>query len=75
MAPLELLPAQDRFLFAKEKYTGLIGGLGSGKTRGGAAKAIQALMAGKPGMVVAPTFPMLRDSPLQTVLIPFNLGS
>jgi PBSX family phage terminase large subunit len=68
VAAIKLLQAQDDFIFAPEKFTAFIGGLGSGKTIGGGIKALQKLLkSGQPGMVVAPTFPMLRDSTLQTV--------
>ena len=36
-------------------------GLGSGKTLGGCVKALKKCGPGRDGMIVAPTFPMLRD--------------
>jgi len=58
---INLLPKQDDFIFSSKKYTGFIGGIGSGKTFAGCAKAVIEVFDGRDGMIVAPTFPMLRD--------------
>lgn len=58
---VNLLPKQDAFIFAPEKYTAFVGGIGSGKTFAGAVKAIIEAHEGRDGMIVAPTYPMLRD--------------
>jgi len=58
----DFLPKQKAFLNDKHKYTAFIGGIGSGKTFAGCVKAyIEGVHKGRPGMIVAPTFPMLRD--------------
>lgn len=48
---------QAQFLRCIARYVLLGGGLGSGKTAGGAVKAIQKIGAGESGIVVAPNFP------------------
>jgi len=63
---IELYPIQDDFLLCKDNFTGFIGGIGSGKTYVGAVKALVKAMPGTLGMVVAPTYKMLRDSSLRT---------
>lgn len=60
------LPAQARFLASKAKYPAFIAGLGSGKTTVGAIKALIAAHHGD-GMVIAPTYPMLRDATQHTM--------
>lgn len=55
------LPSQYRFLHSPHKYTAFIGGVGSGKTWAGCMKALMHCKSGESGMIVAPTFPMLRD--------------
>jgi len=55
------LPKQDEFLFAPEKYVAFVAGLGSGKTFAGSLKAILKCNEGQDGMILAPTYPMLRD--------------
>lgn len=61
---------QDEFLFAPEKYTAFIGGVGSGKTWAGSVKSILQCQPGQDGMVLAPTYPMMRDVTQRTL---FNL--
>lgn len=58
---INLLPKQDDFIFAEQKYTAFIGGIGSGKTFAGCIKAVIEAHEGRDGMIVAPTYPMLRD--------------
>ena len=58
---IHLLEKQDAFVFSEAKFTSFVAGLGSGKTYAGCVKAILKCRQGGCGMVVAPTFPMLRD--------------
>jgi PBSX family phage terminase large subunit len=62
---IELLPSQDRFLFSDARYPAFVAGIGSGKTVAGALRSYQFAQKGD-GMVVAPTFPMLRDATQHT---------
>lgn len=65
----DFLPKQREFLNSSAKYTAFIGGIGSGKTFAGCVKAyIEGVQKGRPGMIVAPTFPMLRDVTQTTFL-------
>lgn len=58
---MRLLPRQDDFITSRAKYTAFVAGLGSGKTWAGCIKAIRKWQEGNDGVIVAPTFPMLRD--------------
>jgi len=58
---LHLLPRQADFIHSPVKYTAYVAGLGSGKTFAGCVKALKKCAPGQDGMIVAPTFPMLRD--------------
>ena len=60
-------PAQLAFWQSKARFRAFIGGVGSGKTFAGAVE-IMRQPPGSIGVVVAPTFPMLRDSTLKTFL-------
>lgn len=63
---LTLYPAQDDFVHSQAKYAAFIGGIGSGKTYAGAARAlITTLTDGGVGEIVAPTYPMMRDVTLR----------
>lgn len=66
---IELFPLQGEFVQCEKPFPGLFGGVGSGKTEGGALKALQYVIKNplSLGMVGAPTFPMLRDSTLRTI--------
>ncbi len=64
-------PIQADFLQASEPMTAMVAGIGSGKTIAGCLKGLMATL-GQPamrapnlGMIVAPTYPMLRDSTLR----------
>ena len=72
-----LFPKQDDFVQCLTSHAGFIGGIGSGKTRAGAVKALKYMgeHAGCLGMITAPTFPMLRDATLRTVFEVFPEGS
>jgi hypothetical protein len=58
---------QRQFWAAGEKFVYFRGGVGSGKTVAGAVKAMS-MPRGSTGMVLAPTYPMLRDATLRTFL-------
>lgn len=66
---IELHPAQAAFYRSTARFSAFVGGIGSGKTWVGAARAlVSAVRLGGVGMVVAPTYPMLRDATLRTLL-------
>jgi predicted phage terminase large subunit-like protein len=58
---------QRRFWLSHAKYRCFVGGVGSGKTRAGSVEVLR-MPAGSTGMVLAPTYPMLRDATLRTFL-------
>lgn len=58
---------QFQFWRSGAKYPAFIGGIGSGKTRAGGVKILQ-MPARSRGMVVAPTYAMLRDATLASFL-------
>lgn len=63
-----LYPTQDDFVHCHDSQSAFIGGVGSGKTMAGSIKAL--MKASQPdtlGMIVAPTFGMLRDSTLRVL--------
>lgn len=62
---IRLLPSQDRCVFSESKYPFFVAGLGSGKTMAGAIRSYRYAQLGD-GMVVAPTYPMLRDATMHT---------
>jgi phage terminase large subunit-like protein len=65
---IELYGAQHDFVACDDRFAAFVGGVGSGKTFAGAAKALYwAAKTQGLGLVVAPTYPMLRDSTLRTV--------
>jgi predicted phage terminase large subunit-like protein len=68
-AALQLSSTQARFVQDDHRYSAFVGGIGSGKTFAGAAKALVQEL-GQPGLgiVVAPTFTMLRDATWRTAL-------
>lgn len=65
-----LMPKQAVFSKAPQKYRALIGGVGSGKTEGGSQEAVTLLTThpGIRGTATAPTFGMLRDATLVSVM-------
>lgn len=66
---IELSPVQIAFLKCEERFTAFIGGIGSGKTYAGCVKDLYSARLPKTlGLVVAPTYPMLRDATLRTFL-------
>lgn len=65
----ELFDMQLAFVNAPERFTAFGGGIGSGKTYAGTVKSIGAIgEIGGLGLVVAPTYPMLRDATERTFL-------
>ena len=62
------MPAQARFWNSPAKYRAFSGGIGSGKTFIGALAALEGVNSGTDGVIVAPTFPMLRDATQKTFL-------
>lgn len=64
------LPSQKRFYNSKARFKGFSGPIGSGKTFAlvGQALRMAALNRGRVGLLGAPTFPMLRDVTLRTLL-------
>jgi len=58
---------QRAFWHSPARFRGLVGGVGSGKTRAGCVEALR-MPPGTMGMVLAPTYPMLRDATLKTFL-------
>lgn len=66
---IELSATQMDFVTCQDRFTAFIGGIGSGKTFAGCVKdMISAQEPGSLGLVVAPTYPMLRDATLRTFL-------
>lgn len=59
---IELYGTQYAFVTCTERFTAFIAGIGSGKTFSGAVKAVSLAKPGTLGLVVAPTYPMLRDA-------------
>mgnify|MGYP001567928783 CR=1 FL=1 len=59
---IELFGAQFEFVACPDRFTAFIGGIGSGKSYAGAAKALVRCAEPGLGLVVAPTYPMLRDA-------------
>lgn len=62
---VECTPSQYAFLNDQSKISAFIGGIGSGKTFAGVLKMLQR-PAGSMGVVVAPTYPMLRDATIKS---------
>jgi phage terminase large subunit-like protein len=58
---------QRRFWRSSARFRLFVGGIGSGKTRAGCVEVLRQ-PAGSRGMVLAPTYPMLRDATLHTFL-------
>ena len=56
---------QMRFWQSAARWRAFVGGVGSGKTRAGAMEVLRQ-PAGSLGMIVAPTYPMLRDATMRT---------
>ena len=64
---IELYGIQHDFVECQDRFTAFIGGIGSGKSYAGAVKAmLYSRAAGSLGLVIAPSYPMLRDATLRT---------
>jgi len=70
---IELYPTQYDFVDCQDRFTAFIAGIGSGKSFAGAVKglAVGAKTKGL-GLVVSPTYPMLRDATLRSYLMVFG---
>lgn len=74
--PITLYPQQGQFTGTQAHHAAFIGGIGSGKTTAGAVRALLAsqgyigqtkrLRTPNTGMIIAPTYTMLRDASLRT---------
>lgn len=73
----DLHEKQRQFVYSESHHAAFIGGIGSGKSWAGCARAILASMGSvggravpvpNLGMITAPTYPMLRDATLRTWL-------
>src|SRR5262245_16927992 len=60
--------AQAAFVAGDARYSLMLGGIGAGKTYAGAIKALRHLRPNTLGLVVAPSFRMLRDATWRTSL-------
>ena len=65
---IEFYDAQYNFVASDERFTAFVGGIGSGKTFAGCCKALAQCKDEGLGLVVAPTYPMLRDATLRTFM-------
>ena len=64
---IELYGTQHDFVACQDRFTGFIGGIGSGKSYAGAVKAmLYSQTPGTLGLVIAASYPMLRDATLRT---------
>lgn len=59
---------QGDFVADDHRYSMMLGGVGSGKSTAGAIKALRHIRPGSLGLVIAPTFRMLRDATWRTAL-------
>lgn len=59
------LPAQRRFWGCRKRYRAFVGGVGSGKTWAGAIEILRQPARSR-GIVLAPTYPMMRDASQQS---------
>ena len=62
----ELFGVQDDFVACENRFTAFIGGIGSGKSFAGAVKGLAQCKPQTVGLVIAPTYPMLRDATLRS---------
>jgi len=65
---IELYGNQYEFVTCKDRFTAMIGGIGSGKTLAGCVKSIIYAKPKTLGLIVAPTFRMLQDATIRTFL-------
>ena len=69
IAPDSFIPRQLEFLKLENRFKAYIGGIGSGKTYAGTVQSLieSARYPKTTGLIVAPTYPMIRDVVLTTV--------
>lgn len=65
---------QRRFWLSDARYRLFVGGVGSGKTHAGVIETLRQ-PSNSTGMVLAPTYPMLRDATIRTFVEICNRGS
>lgn len=65
---IELYPEQDDFVACSDHFVAFIAGIAAGKTFAGAVRGLLHSKPGTLGLVVAPTYPMLRDAVLRTYM-------
>jgi PBSX family phage terminase large subunit len=61
-----LYPVQHDFVTCSDRFTAFVGGIGSGKSFAGAVKGLVHCDKPSLGLVVAPTYPMLRDATIRS---------
>jgi len=59
---IELYPIQHDFVVCPDRFTAMVAGIGSGKSFAGAVKGLLHCNEPTVGLVVAPSYPMLRDA-------------
>ena len=65
---IQIYPTQAQFLDSQAMLRGFVGGRGTGKSFVGAYDLMRRAKPGRTYMIVAPTYPMLRDASLKTFL-------
>lgn len=63
---IELYKTQFDFVNCNDRFTAMLGGVGSGKTLAGSVKSIRYTLPKTLGLVVAPTYRMLQDATIRT---------
>ena len=63
---IELYKTQFDFVNCDDRFTAMLGGVGSGKTLAGSVKSIRYAKPKTLGLVVAPTYRMLQDATIRT---------
>jgi PBSX family phage terminase large subunit len=63
---IELYKTQFDFVNCNDRFTAMLGGVGSGKTLAGSVKSIRYALPKTLGLVVAPTYRMLQDATIRT---------
>jgi len=63
---IELYNTQFDFVNCNDRFTAMLGGVGSGKTLAGSVKSLRYAGAGTLGLVVAPTYRMMQDATIRT---------
>lgn len=63
---IELYKTQFQFVNCADRFTAMLGGIGSGKTLAGSVKALNYAKSKTLGLVVAPSYRMLQDATIRT---------